>query len=173
MACHFPERRIASNVLARSCVDRSDPEDVYESFLAAIEARDIDQVVNQTTETFNICLRRLRRESDFTLQFDLWCASYPTSAHVNSCAVNGVQATLDVDMTVRGECILASITLLRLADGWRVHHEQFFRRRVAGAVAGHAASSSASTTAGGPRFWLDMMRAGRAWPEVHSTAAQD
>jgi len=148
--------------------DRRDPENVYVAFLAAIAARDIDEVIRQSTETFNVCLRRLRHEIDFSVLFDMWCDSYPTSAQFNSCHLDGAQAMLDVELIIGSECIFAAVTLLRFPDGWRVHHEQFYRCRVPAPTITPLLEVDKVTSASKPQLWLDLIRSGRAWPRTHA-----
>ena len=99
---------------------RTHPAVAYRSYLDAIAQRDIEAVLEALTDEFGQQLRDLRRSSDFSAFFGLWCESQCNTTVITGFLIKGDHSIVQA----RGKEIISRICMRWEQGYWRIASER-------------------------------------------------
>jgi hypothetical protein len=105
------------------CLDPEQPLQAYRDFLAAVERRDIEGMLQRMSTEYAAELRALQADVNFAPLFALWCDTYPESVTLVACVVAAENAIVEMEGCIDGLAFSGYAVLDRVDSTWCVSAE--------------------------------------------------
>jgi acetyl-CoA carboxylase beta subunit len=104
-------------------LDPEQPLQAYRDFLAAVERRDVDGMLQRMSAEYASELRAMQADASFPSLFALWCDTYPESVNLVACVVAAENAIVEMEGRIDGLSFSGYAVLDRIGSTWRVSAE--------------------------------------------------